>query len=208
MTRAFAIMAVAAISVSGCAKAAETARPEAQQEKPGTPAPANPDAAPPPAAAAASPEFSQRLNEYVKLHERLEATLPPLPKETTPAIADKHQRQLASLIQAERKTARRGDIFTPDAERAIKAVLAKAFAGPDGRQLRASIMDENPGEVKLAVNARYPDEIPLSTVPPQVLSALPKLPADVEYRFIGDRLILLDVHAHMIVDYIDNALPA
>lgn len=208
MRRAFAIIAVAAISVSGCAKAAETARPEAQQAKPGAAPSANPDAAPPPPAADASPEFSQRLNEYVKLHQRLEGTLPKLPKETTPEIADKHQRQLATLIQAERKAAARGNIFTPDAERTIKAVLAKAFAGPDGRQLRASIMDENPGEVKLAVNSRYPDEIPLSTVPPQVLSALPKLPPDVEYRFIGDRLILLDVHAHLIVDYIDNALPA
>ena len=33
-------------------------------------------------------------------------------------------------------------------------------------------------------------------MPPQVLAALPKLPEDIEYRFIGDRLILLDVHAH------------
>jgi hypothetical protein len=41
-----------------------------------------------------------------------------------------------------------------------------------------------------------------------VLAALPKLPKDLEYRFIGDRLILLDVHAHTIADYMDKALPA
>jgi len=49
--------------------------------------------------------------------------------------------------------------------------------------------------------------VPLSTVPPQVLSSLPKLPEDLEYRFIGERLILLDVHAHIIADFMENAFP-
>jgi hypothetical protein len=62
--------------------------------------------------------------------------------------------------------------------------------------------------VKLAVNGRYPDEVPMSTMPPQVLAVLPKLPVEIEYRFVGDRLILLDVHAHIVMDYIDRALPA
>ena len=57
------------------------------------------------------------------------------------------------------------------------------------------------------VNKRYPDTVPLSTMPPEVLQTLPKLSEDMEYRFIGDRLILLDTHAHLIVDYIDDVLP-
>ena len=48
-------------------------------------------------------------------------------------------------------------------------------------------MDENPGRLQLQVNARYPESVPVSTVPPQVLQALPKLPEELEYRFIGDR---------------------
>jgi hypothetical protein len=36
---------------------------------------------------------------------------------------------------------------------------------------------------------------------------LPKLPEDLDYRFIGDRLLLVDLHAHIVVDYIENALP-
>jgi hypothetical protein len=68
-------------------------------------------------------------------------------------------------------------------------------------------MDENPGRIQLQVGGRYPDEVPLSTMPPQVLAALPKVPEELEYRFIGRRLILLDVHAHLVVDYIDDALP-
>jgi hypothetical protein len=61
--------------------------------------------------------------------------------------------------------------------------------------------------VKLSVNGRYPDEVPLSTVPPQLLAGLPKLPEELEFRFVGHRLILLDVGAHIVADYIDRALP-
>ena len=62
-------------------------------------------------------------------------------------------------------------------------------------------------DVPLTVNGRYPDTVPLSTVPPQVLQNLPTLPEDLEYRFVGRRLILLDTHAHTIADYMDRALP-
>ena len=68
-------------------------------------------------------------------------------------------------------------------------------------------MEENPGPIKLQVNGQYPDNVPLSTMPPQVLAAMPRLAEDLEYRFIGRRLILLDVHANVIVDYIEDALP-
>ena len=59
----------------------------------------------------------------------------------------------------------------------------------------------------MSVNGRYPDTVPVSTVPPQVLQTLPRLSEDMEYRFIGNRIVLLDVHAHLIADFIDNALP-
>ena len=39
-----------------------------------------------------------------------------------------------------------------------------------------------------------------------ILRNLPKLPEGVEYRIIGRNLILRDVKANMIVDYIPNAI--
>jgi hypothetical protein len=71
-------------------------------------------------------------------------------------------------------------------------------------------MDENPvspASLKLAVNSRYPDVVPLTTIPPQVLQTLPELTEDLEYRFVGDWLILLDTHAHIVSDFIEDALP-
>jgi len=149
--------------------------------------------------------FSQRVKEYAALHNRLEATLPSMPKDAEGI--DKHQHALEQLMVDSRKAATRGDIFTPDADRLIRRLLGQVFSAPDGGQLRATIMDENPSALKLAVNGRYPDDVPLSTMPPQVLAVLPRLPPELEYRFIGNRLILLDIHAHTVVDFIHNVLP-
>lgn len=154
--------------------------------------------------------MNDRLKQYVELHIKLEEKLPKLPKEATPQQIDKNQRALEKLVREARATAKPGDIFTPEARPVIKRLLATVFGGPDGKQLKASIMDENPVEpatIRLTVNARYPDVVPLTSVPPQVLQTLPKLTEDLEYRFVGDWLILLDTHAHVVADYIDDALP-
>ena len=154
--------------------------------------------------------MNSRLRDYVDLHTRIEATLPKLPKDATPQQIDKNQRELEKLVREARSSAKRGDIFTPEATPIIKRLLASVFGGPDGKQLKASIMDENqlaPSAAKLTVNARYPDTVPLTSVPPQVLQTLPKLTEDLEYRFIGDSIILLDVHAHVIADFIEDVLP-
>lgn len=157
--------------------------------------------------AALAVEFTKRAQEYAALHKRLEATLPNLSKEATPQEIDTHQRALSLLVLQARPRAQVGDIFAKETRAYFRRLLASVFKGPEGRKLKASIMDENPGPIKLSANGRYPDSVPLSTMPPQVLAALPRLPDELEYRFIGNRLILLDVHAHIVIDYIDDALP-
>ena len=151
--------------------------------------------------------MNDRLREYVDFHIKMERSLPTLPKDATPQQIDKNQRALEKLIRESRTGAKRGDLFTEEARPVIKRLLATVFGGPDGKQLKASIMDENTVGITISVNGRYPDKVPLSTVPPQVLQTLPKLSEDMEYRFIGDRLILLDTHAHVVADFIDDALP-
>jgi hypothetical protein len=132
--------------------------------------------------------------------------LPKLPEQTDPRQIDTHQRALAALIQAQRKAAKQGDLLTPAMQQRIRALLRPVFTGEDGRQIKAEILDkEYKGNVKLAINGRYPDEVPISTVPTQVLLALPKLPGELEYRFIQNNLILFDPHAHIIADYMDRA---
>ncbi|MEX2271125.1 MAG: hypothetical protein WD690_06630 [Vicinamibacterales bacterium] len=154
--------------------------------------------------------MNDRLKAYLDLHLKVEDALPKLPTDATPQQIDARQRAFEQRIRQERASAKPGDIFTPEARPVILRLLSDVFAGPGGKQLKASIMDENPlslNDYKLVVNARYPDTVPLTTVPPDVLQTLPKLTEDLEYRFVGDALILLDAHAHTIADYIEHALP-
>lgn len=151
-------------------------------------------------------DFVSRVDAYVALHKKAEATLPPLPKQTNPQIIDQHERALAKLIQAERKDAKQGDIFAPPMQALVRRLLRPIFSGRDGAHVRAEILDnEYKGNVALTPNGRYPDEIPVSTVPPQVLSNLPKLAEELEYRFVRQNLILFDPHAHIIPDWVPQA---
>jgi hypothetical protein len=156
--------------------------------------------------AATIAEFVKRVDAYAALHRKLESTIPELPKQGTPAQIDAHQRAMAKLIQDARKNAKPGDLFTREMQALVRSLLRPVFLGVDGLQMKAEILDkEFMGNVKLAVNGRYPDEVPLSTVPPQVLTSLPKLPEELEYRFVRQNLILLDPHAHIIADYVERA---
>jgi hypothetical protein len=151
-------------------------------------------------------EFTRRVDDYVALHKKLEASLPPLPKQTNPQVIDQHERALAKLLQEARKTAKQGDIFTPPMQALVRRLMRPVFSGSDGAHVRAEILDnESKGTVTLTPNGRYPDEIPVSTVPPQVLSNLPKLAEELEYRFVRQNLILFDPHAHIIPDWVPQA---
>ena len=157
------------------------------------------------ATAATLQEFTKRIADYIALHKKIEGTLPALPKQTDPNTIDRHQRALALLVQAARKGAKQGDIFAPPMQQLVRRLLRPIFLGADGTQIKNEILDGEYKAVKLVVNGRYPDEVPISTVPPQVLQQLPKLDEELEYRFIKNNMILFDSHAHLIVDFVERA---
>ena len=158
--------------------------------------------------AATIAEFMKRVDQYVALHKKLDATIPSLPKEASPQQIDQHQRALGRLIQQSRAGATRGDVFTPEMERIARKLLTEIFRGPGGEQMKREIFEEySQRDIVPQINGRYPDEVPISTVPPGVLEGLPKLPNELEYRFVGRYLILLDPQAHIIADYIERAIP-
>ena len=205
------LVAATILALGACTSCNQLPTPRATSESPSS-APATERVVGPltPADAQALATMNDRLRQYLDLRTKIERSLPKLPKEATPQQIDKNQRAMEKLVREARATAKPGDIFTPEARPVIQRLLASVFGGPDGKQLKAAIMDENqaaPSKVKLAVNGRYPDTVPLATVPPQVLQTLPKLTEDLEYRFIGDSLILLDVRAHVIADFIEDIVP-
>jgi hypothetical protein len=150
-------------------------------------------------------DFTKRAAAYEALQRRLDGTLTEAPRDGRPEQFIDHQRALAQLIQRERLGARPGDVLTKETRNLMRRLLAGVLRGPDGSQLKKAILDEFTGNVRLVVNGQYPDDVPLSQMPLQILQALPKIPEILEYRFIGKNLVLLDVHARIIVDFIDKA---
>ena len=81
------------------------------------------------------------------------------------------------------------------------------FRGPNGRDIKHAILDEYTGNAALRVNQPYPDNMPFSSVPLAILEGLPKLPDALAYRFVGQRLILLDQHGRLVADIMEKAFP-
>jgi hypothetical protein len=150
-------------------------------------------------------DFQARLETYVSLSRKLAATLPALPKDATPLQIDQDQRAFEKVVVQERRDAKRGDIFIPGMQVYVRTLLADVFKGARGAEEKGAVHDES-HPVKPGINKRYPDEVPLATMPPRLLANLPKLPDDLEYRFVRNDLILMDVHAHLILDFIEDAM--
>ena len=147
-------------------------------------------------------DFTTRVQSYFDLRSRLEEGLPPLRATADVSEIRRVRRALAWRIQAARDDAHEGDIFSPAISAEFKEVLALEM----NARTWAAIMDDNPGEFSHEINGIYPDGKPYSTMPEAILAALPALPDDVEYRFLGRHLILLDVRAGVILDRISYAI--
>lgn len=147
-------------------------------------------------------DFSTRVGDYFELRRELENKLPPLTVTDDPAEIRKAVRDLAKEIRLARAGARQGDIFTATISVEFQRVLLVEM---DATTWEA-IMDDNPGALSNRINGNYPEGEPLSSVPPNVLAVLPRLPEDIQYRFLGRNLILLDTRAGVIVDRIPYAI--
>ena len=151
--------------------------------------------------------FTERLQEYVKVHKQQESSLPALkPTEDTEKITS-HQKALADKIRLARPHAERGHIFTPEVRQYFIGLIHNEFHGPVGHETRSSINQGEPLKGRLAVNQPYPEGLPSTTVPPTLLLALPKLPTELKYGIVDHDLILLDVKANLVIDLIIDALP-
>jgi hypothetical protein len=157
---------------------------------------------------AALAEFKERVDEYADLHKSLAKGDAKQDKASDPAMINEVKLALAERVKTARASAKQGDIFTPAARPVFRSLLAPELRGEDGRDTKAILKDDAPapGTVPFKVNGKYPENQPIPTVPANVLLALPTLPAPLEYRIIGQHLILLDTSTDLVVDYILNAI--
>lgn len=191
LTRTLGVVAVAC-SVLACGGT------EARQQKS--------DTSRPNADAMVLKDFKDRIEAYTKLRSKLKSDAPPMKETKDPAQIKASQDALAAKLREARKDARPGDIFAPEIRAKFRELMYPEMKGAEGRATKAAIQEDTPGGVQFKVNATYPEKEALPTMPPNLLASLPPLPEDLEYRIIGKHLILRDVHANVIVDYIPNAI--
>lgn len=203
MTKPLYVYAVTLCLVAACSSSAHQARPADPQQSPKG-SNVNPDAG-------LIADFKTRVDDYVKIRQKAEAAAPvDLKEQSKPAEITAAEQTLAYRVKTLRATAKQGDMFTPATQAMFRRLLRPPLAkGPDAADNKAIIKDDAPApkEVPFKVNAEYPKETPLSTVPPDVLLTLPALPEDVQYRFAGKHLLLYDAKANIIIDYMLNAIP-
>ncbi|MBY0493826.1 MAG: hypothetical protein K2Y23_06390 [Cyanobacteria bacterium] len=178
--------------------------------KPATPpsTPASQPATAPNQTAATLAEFTARINEYMAMHRKLANETGKINDTKKPAEITLREEALGKLIQTNRAEAKQGDLFTPAVQTLFKAIIKQEYA----RRTAAMRKDRKQDQDELAdftpiVNQTYPPQKPLVTFPAGLLRALPKLPRELEYRLVQRNLILRDIEANIIVDFIPAATP-
>ncbi|HEU4891344.1 MAG TPA: hypothetical protein VFT47_07325 [Vicinamibacterales bacterium] len=152
-------------------------------------------------------DFANRVNTYVALKAAARQTVLPLVTLDDPAEIRHRTDALATVIRSARSQARQGDIFTPEIARMIRRAVRDGCEG-DYAALVAVIREEYDKPMPVPViNGRWPAAVPLPTMLPGLLAALPPLPAGLQYRFMNTALVLLDIDANLIVDFVPEAVP-
>ena len=154
-------------------------------------------------------EFTKRIDDYVALRNRLADSVGQLDPTGTPAEITARSTRLANAIIAARPNAKPGDIFTTEVATVIATLIKEEYSRrtPPVIETRGDAQEELPDFVP-QVDSLYPTTYPLATFPATLLPMLPRLPEQLEYRVVGRYLILRDVEANLIIDFMPNALPA
>ena len=152
--------------------------------------------------------FLQRVDSYVALHRRLEGPLPPEAVTPDPNELFAPRKALAAAMRKARAGARQGEIFSPAVARYFRMLVANTVQKNGIDDLLSIVEDEDSMRIPARVNGDYPAGGSISPMPPCLLIELPPLPSELQYRFVGRDLILWDVHAGLIVDFVPYAIPA
>jgi hypothetical protein len=156
--------------------------------------------------AAALAEFSQRLKAYVALRAKLANRLEPLSPTASANDLQARQAALAAALRSARARARPGDLIPQSVRQQIRETVAADFRRRQPSSQRAALEEVPTGPLP-GINKNYPERAALPTAPPLLLQELPPLPDNLQYRFFGRHLIILDGDVEIVVDYVQNVLP-
>jgi hypothetical protein len=152
-------------------------------------------------------QFEKQAKEYSQLRERIEERLPKLPKGATAEQIENHKISFQKAVQTARTDAKQGEIFNSAAAQLIRKIIKNEFKGKERLELRQAVFEAETAGVPVKINYPYPDSKEQIDMPPTLLLALPQLPKQLRYRFVGKNFLLVDRENGLIVDFMTNALP-
>ena len=148
--------------------------------------------------------FHERVESYAALHRRL---APPVTTSTDPLSKLLTRSYLATAVRGARRYAQQGEIFTPEIATLFRWMLADSIGERDGESFVTALNGNEPVPRGMHpdVNESY-SMLPLYRVPQDVRLGLPPIPAELDYRIAGHDLVLWDVYAGIVVDFVPDAL--
>jgi hypothetical protein len=164
--------------------------------------------------AAASPDesaairqFDQAIANYLAMRTKLKSEVQGPVKDSSAAQVNNASDALAGGIQRARQGAGVGNIFSEPIATVIKRRIANAVRREQLTAVLADIDDEAEAGPAPKVHLRLPVSLQMATMPASLLKVLPVLPKELEYRILAKNLIIRDVDASLILDYIPVAVP-
>jgi hypothetical protein len=151
--------------------------------------------------------FDVAVTRYVELHRRLDARMSPLAICSDAEVVARGVADLAGALRFERPDAAAGDIFGPEIADLIRLRLRGVSGGDlDAEDTLVRLADDETACLPPPiVNAAFDWEG--STGIGELDRLLPSLPPELEFRFVGRSLVLVDVPAGLVVDVLEGALP-
>jgi hypothetical protein len=142
--------------------------------------------------------FREKVAAYAQLRREIIADLVEMGIDPH-ADEERFRQTLAVAIRAARRHSQPGEIFCPEVAGRMREMVWTALLNEGG------VLSDVPMVKAVRVNDFYPDGEPLATVPPLLLQQFDPLPPELQYRFLANSLILLDIDTALIVDFIPNA---
>lgn len=160
-----------------------------------------------PTDAAAIQQFHAEIEKYMTLRSGLRNEVAGPTVNSSAAQLNNSSDALAAAIRRRRPGARPGAIFTPVIAEAVKQRIGAAIRDSSLASALVDIDDDEPTVRQPSIYLRFPAAAQMATVPPSLLAVLPELPKELEYRIIGSYLVLRDIDAALVIDYIPAAVP-
>lgn len=154
--------------------------------------------------------FTDAVEAYADLRRMFDRGLFPEWMEADREQAEFVAAELAATLRDTRPNARIGDFFKPAVAELFRFRIATALREHNYDLAALTATDDGEGGVPEFLRPTVNRPLPWGVGGafwPAAVQALPLLPRELEYRFVGRDLVLLDTRSNLVIDILELALP-